>query len=295
MARRRIFIIQWDQEIDFAMFADAEETDTIAKWAGLMQAVTNSGAGDGGDEAVRTLVPGEDSVVYDWNLDVMPADLRANEVPRPGVVFVVRKGADIPNSGADPELAATKEADATPDADAGEETGVGEYGLLFMLKRELWRGDSTVAERVRSFINSPEATYDPLPIVKYDAFISYSGDDAAIAKEIVADLENASLRTFIASRDLGAGQLWTDEIRRALQASRALLILLTPNSVARPWVMLEVGASWALGKPLIPALAFVDPRSLPEVIASYQSMRIETNEGRRALVDQLVRLSTSKS
>ena len=54
--------------------------------------------------------------------------------------------------------------------------------------------------------------------------------------------------------------------------------------------MCEVGASWALGKPLVPALLYVDPKALPEVIAAYQSRRIETVQGRKALVEELVRL-----
>jgi hypothetical protein len=54
--------------------------------------------------------------------------------------------------------------------------------------------------------------------------------------------------------------------------------------------MCEVGASWALGMPLVPALLYVDPKTLPEVITAYQCRRIETVQGRKALVDELERL-----
>jgi hypothetical protein len=143
---------------------------------------------------------------------------------------------------------------------------------------------------LQAFISSPEAAYEPIPITRYDAFISYSSEDLALATEIAADLDARTMRTFLASRDLAAGTVWTEEVRQALLASRVLLIVLTPNSATRPWVMCEVGASWALGKPLIPALLYVDPKALPEVITSYQCRRIETVQGRKALVQELADL-----
>jgi hypothetical protein len=94
----------------------------------------------------------------------------------------------------------------------------------------------------------------------------------------------------MASRNLAAGNVWAEEIRQGLLESRVLLILLTPNSVTNYWVMCEVGASWALGKPLVPALLYVDPKTLPEVISSYQCKRIETVLGRKALVQELAKL-----
>ena len=44
-----------------------------------------------------------------------------------------------------------------------------------------------------------------------------------------------------------------DSIRAALVGSKRILVLLTPRSVTRPWVLMETGAAWALGKALIPA------------------------------------------
>jgi hypothetical protein len=311
VAKRRCFIVQWNQSLDYAIYVDSEPTQQVAEWLKLIPAAFKAQS-ESDDYEVETLVPSENCLLYDWSIQELPADLRINQVPKPGVVFAVRRGARLeygeksasdPDAGGASSTVHTTEGTSTdgggahesqeaeePEADSGDE-----YTLLYLLKRELSRTDSSYADpygrRLRSFLDSPEASYEPLPVTRYDAFISYSGVDQALAREIATDLEGASMRTFMASRDLAAGTLWTDEVREALLASRSLLIVLTPNAVARPWVMLEVGASWALGKPLVPAIAFVDPKDLPEVISAYQGRRIETIEGRQALVTEVVRLS----
>ena len=277
-SKRRIFVVGWNQNLDFAMYCDSDPTDVVSRWLELIPAALNAQAGEGG-EKTEVLVPGETCSLFDWNLDEMPAGVRVNQVPKPGVVFAVRKGAKLEG---EPE---TKREGGEAAGEAG-----GEYALLYALKRELWRGDGAYAKRLQAFLAAPEANYEPLPITRYDAFISYSSDDLALATEIAGDIEGRKMRTFMASRDLAAGTVWTEEVRQALLASRTLLIVLTPNSATRPWVMCEVGASWALGKPLIPALLYVDPKTLPEVITAYQGRRIETAQGRKALVDELAQL-----
>jgi hypothetical protein len=50
---------------------------------------------------------------------------------------------------------------------------------------------------------------------------------------------------------------------------------------------MEVGAAWALGKPLISALVQVNPSDLPDPIRRYQSRVIETTAQRSALVKEI--------
>jgi hypothetical protein len=51
---------------------------------------------------------------------------------------------------------------------------------------------------------------------------------------------------------------------------------------------MEIGAAWALGKSLIPALVQVDPCDLPDPIRRYQARVIETTAQRKALVKEIV-------
>ena len=307
--KHRFFVVAWNEGIEFAIYIDGEPTDTVAHWLQLIPAALDSQRKQE-DEKTELLVPGDTCLLFDWSLEELPAQVRVNQIPKPGVVFAVRKGSQLEyeddqtepeESGGDAPPAKAPETSqeermpkstSGPAGDRAEESSgeANEYALVYMLKRELWRGDSPYAKRLQAFISAPEAAYEPLPITRYDAFISYSTEDLALAKELADDLEARAMRTFLASRDLEAGTVWTEEVRQALLASRVSLIVLTPNSANRPWVMCEVGASWALGKPLVPALLYVDPKALPEVIAAYQSRRIETVQGRKALVEELVRL-----
>lgn len=44
--------------------------------------------------------------------------------------------------------------------------------------------------------------------------------------------------------------------------------LLTPKSIESDWVMCEAGACWVLEKPIIPAVLYVDVKTLRELMFS---------------------------
>jgi len=310
---RRIFLVGWNNGIDFALYCDSDPTWTVQRWLEVIPAAMNAQATED-EEKTDVLTPGRDCLLFDWRIQEVPPDIRVNQVPKPGIIFAIRKGSKLERVAAASNSASQRDSTASEPTENGEATAAengeataaengeataaengGEYALTYALKRELWRGESKNAKRLQAFLSAPEAAYEPLPITRYDAFISYSGEDIALAKEIASDLEAKSLRTFLASRDLAAGTVWTEEVRDALLATRVVLIVLTPNSANRPWVMCEVGASWALGKPLVPALLYVDPKTLPEVITAYQCRRIETVQGRKELVRELMQLCLGRT
>jgi len=122
---------------------------------------------------------------------------------------------------------------------------------------------------------------------KYDIFISYASGDSALAIELKNDLEHQGLRCFMAEKDIPIATEWQDTIRAALLGSQRLLILLTPRSLNRPWVLMEAGAAWALGKELIPALVQVAISDLIDPIRRYQARVIETTAQRKAFIKEL--------
>jgi TIR domain len=123
---------------------------------------------------------------------------------------------------------------------------------------------------------------------EFDVFISYAAGDTGIADELRGDLERNGLRCFMAEKDIQIATEWQDSIRKALMGSKRILVLLTPRSINRPWVLMETGAAWALGKPLIPALSHVAPNELLDPIRRYQGRVIETTAQRQALVQELI-------
>jgi TIR domain len=102
------------------------------------------------------------------------------------------------------------------------------------------------------FNASLDKIFPPAP--EFDLFISYAAADSAGANELRKDLESNLLKCFKAEKNIQVATEWQDSIRAALIGSKRILILPTPRSINRPWILLETGAAWALGKPLIPAL-----------------------------------------
>lgn len=124
----------------------------------------------------------------------------------------------------------------------------------------------------------------------FDVFISYASQDAALATELRDDLQRHGLKCFMAEKDIAVASEWQETIRDALRGSKRVLILLTPRSLNRPWVLMETGAAWAIGIPLIPALVQVSPSELIDPIRRHQARVIETRSQRQALVEELTAL-----
>jgi hypothetical protein len=86
-------------------------------------------------------------------------------------------------------------------------------------------------------------------------FISHAVANRSIARFLADTLEAAreGVTTFVASRpgDIRADEDWLRGIERALQEADTYIILLTPESVLRPWVNFESGAAWFFRRPLV--------------------------------------------
>lgn len=128
---------------------------------------------------------------------------------------------------------------------------------------------------------------------RFDVFLSHSSRDAALAREMGRALERKGLQCFMAERDIAAGGLWKEEIRTALQMSRVVVVLITPSALKSGWVISEVAASWALGKPMIPALVNVSIQDLPEVVTEFKCRPFETGKDRRDFAAELKRICES--
>jgi len=85
----------------------------------------------------------------------------------------------------------------------------------------------------------------------HDVFVSYASPDARIADELVALLERQGLRCWIAPRDVAPGGLYADAIIRAINAAKALVLLLSAQSVASPHVGKEIERASAKRRPIL--------------------------------------------
>jgi len=105
---------------------------------------------------------------------------------------------------------------------------------------------------------------------EFDIFVSYAHADADTAACLASRLDDEGFRCFLAEKDIRPGEEWVPRIRDALIASERILLLITPNSKDSRWVNAEAGAAWGLDKQLIPALMFVTPNEVIELIHKHQ-------------------------
>ncbi len=82
----------------------------------------------------------------------------------------------------------------------------------------------------------------------YQVFISHATADKWVAKVLCEKIEATGATTFRDDRDIDGGDDIPEEIRKQIKKSKEIVVLLTPQSVGRQWVILEVGAAWGFSK-----------------------------------------------
>lgn len=140
----------------------------------------------------------------------------------------------------------------------------------------------------------------PGAIEKPTVFLSHAVTDQPIAQVIHDEIHRIfadGVNVFASSVPgvLQPGSDWLEDIRSNLSAARAVIVIVTPVSINRPWVWFEVGASWSRmlegeGKIIPLCVPEVDKGSLPEPLGRLQAMSLgsaaETRAVFQALIDQ---------
>ena len=110
----------------------------------------------------------------------------------------------------------------------------------------------------------------------YQVFVSHATADKWLAKTLCEKIAEAGASTFRDDRDIDGGDNIPERIRLAIKRSKELVVLLTPNSVDRPWVLFEVGAAWGRGKSIriVPILYQVEVDTIPDIIKSNKAIQL---------------------
>jgi TIR domain len=89
-------------------------------------------------------------------------------------------------------------------------------------------------------------------------------------------IEAQGVRTFRDDRDIDGGDDIPDRIREEIIRSQEILVVLTPDSVDRPWVLLEVGAGWGRRQSyrITAVLCHVEYDTIPDMIKSKKAISI---------------------
>src|ERR1700722_9294385 len=88
--------------------------------------------------------------------------------------------------------------------------------------------------------------------MKHDVFISHARKDKSIAEAVCGKLESAGLKCWVASRDLPAGEDWTEAIRNAIGSSRVMVLVLSENANTAPHLEREIAHAFYVRRIIIP-------------------------------------------
>jgi len=94
-----------------------------------------------------------------------------------------------------------------------------------------------------------------------DVFLSYASQDSAVAEAVCEALEQAGVRCWIAPRDVTPGTFYADEIVHAIDAVKAIVLILSQNAAASPHVLREVERATSKRHPVVSLR--IDRASLP--------------------------------
>jgi hypothetical protein len=130
----------------------------------------------------------------------------------------------------------------------------------------------------------------------YTVFISHSTKDRWIARQMSRLIEEKvskyHARTFLDERDIAGGESIIETIKKNLSSCDEFLILLTKNSIDRPWVLIELGGAWLSNKVIVPIIDKITPAEMPDVIAQIKA--IELNDFDNYVKELILRIKKRK-
>jgi hypothetical protein len=115
---------------------------------------------------------------------------------------------------------------------------------------------------------------------RYLVFISHSEKDRWVARQMAALIGEQGRRygveTFLDEKDIEGGESISDSIRKNIQECDEFLVLLSRYSIDRPWVLIEIGAAWVLGKRITAIIDKVTPEEMPDIITPYKALDLNS-------------------
>jgi formylglycine-generating enzyme required for sulfatase activity len=85
-------------------------------------------------------------------------------------------------------------------------------------------------------------------------FISYAREDEAFAQRLNTDLQRRGIATWIDELGIRGGDDWPTRIATALAGCKAVLVVVSPDSMASRWVQRELSFADAEGKRILPLI-----------------------------------------
>jgi hypothetical protein len=108
----------------------------------------------------------------------------------------------------------------------------------------------------------------------YKVFVSHATADKWLATTICEMLKTRGVSTFRDDRDIAGGDDIPDTLVKEIVGSQELVVILTPESLNRTWVTLEIGAAWGRKRRIIVILNHVNIDVIPAIIKSKKAFQL---------------------
>jgi hypothetical protein len=89
--------------------------------------------------------------------------------------------------------------------------------------------------------------------VRFQVFVSHCSEDTWVAAQVAREIQSRGARAYLDEADMDIGDS-NEALRRALDRSTELLVLVTPWALERPWVWVEIGGAWLRRIPIVVVL-----------------------------------------
>lgn len=129
-----------------------------------------------------------------------------------------------------------------------------------------------------------------MPNEPISVFISYSRTDSDFVDRLEADLRARNFPTWVDRHKLEGGQIWIEELEKAIQRCHVLLVVLSPEAVVSEFVRKEYRYAQNLKKPVIPLLYRAIP-SVPLALNDIQWIKFNPDTYGQGLNDLLIALN----
>ena len=110
-----------------------------------------------------------------------------------------------------------------------------------------------------------------------EIFISHATEDESIAaawQELLSAITAGRVVPWYSGDKSVKGGIGTEEwrkkVRESLDQSKNIIVILTPGSNERPWVLFESGVAYGPQKPVIPVVHFMGKESVTDVFKPFQ-------------------------
>jgi len=102
-------------------------------------------------------------------------------------------------------------------------------------------------------------------MMKAQVFISYSHNDKMLVKQIVSSLEKIGVTVFLDEKSINWGEEIQNKVKKALENSVALLVVISDESLKSQWVSFETAYAMCKNIPILPLLTKPNVKLPPQL------------------------------